>query len=208
MAEPTPEKAKAERVINLDQIVSANAFLDVQLGDAVERLQVSARFGAKVEDIVMTAMNLVEAIGKLRETYPKPTSIPASQPAVEEPKKKFELKPVPDAEKPPELPEGIEVYKDEFDRFVIEPKPDMKCSVKFYKDKLKWPVGAQINNWKNETVAQHLFPFGEFDLTKAQEKRVSGVMYWSKGSEYIIKDGERKGEKSHYKDLRLIQANL
>jgi hypothetical protein len=116
---------------------------------------------------------------------------------------------VPMAELPPDLPtmaEGgaSEYFKENFDSFEIAPQPDGKASVKFLKDGMKYPVGAPVNKWKNQSVAEILAPLGEFDVTKAQIVRVAGVQYYVNGNEYT----NQKGEKKHYKDLKRVEKAL
>jgi hypothetical protein len=164
---------------------------------------------------------LIDAYAILRNTHPKAQrvepvpEVKQEHPAPEgETKKPWEPKPVPESEVPPELPtnsaEGgpYEYFKEAFDRFVIQPQPDEKASVEFYRTGMGFPVGAKINKWKNVTVANALLPLGEFDPSKAQEIHKSGVMYWRKGGEFTISQGKYAGQKTHYKDLCLIQAVL
>lgn len=122
--------------------------------------------------------------------------------------KKFEAKPVSQGELPEGLPEGIECFKEDFDEIEITPQADNKATVAFLRDGMKFPVGAKINKWKNADVVQALHTLGEYDVTKAQKIRVAGSQYYSKGAEYIIAQGAHKGEKSNYKDLRLIVARF
>lgn len=117
-------------------------------------------------------------------------------------KKPYTEKPVPQSELPDDLPgasEGAgEYFKHDFDYFVVEPKPDNKATVKFYKDGLKWPVGAPINNWKAKSVQEALFRLGEIDVSKAQTVRVAGTQFYTYGNEYTKPDGT----KGRYKDFR------
>lgn len=76
MTEPKPE---VKMIYQQDQAVSVNAFMDVQIQDETIRLQISARHGAGVADIVRATSNLVEAYIKLRETYLRPT-VPSNTP--------------------------------------------------------------------------------------------------------------------------------
>jgi hypothetical protein len=126
--------------------------------------------------------------------------------------KPYEPKPVAANEIPAELPGpsegGVEYFKDEFDSFEVTPQADNKASVEFFKDGMKWPVGAKISKWKNDSVRTMLEPLGDIDPTKAEKYRVAGVQFWVKGNEYIIAQGTHKGEKSHYKNLKMVQATL
>lgn len=207
MTEPTQAVKQPEMDFTyaVDQQVSVNAFLEVEINGEAVKFQITSRYNSSADKIVKTAKAAIEAYSALRAEFPKPT-IAASQRQESGESKKFELKPVPAAELPEELPEGIEAYAEDFDELEITPVVDGKVSIAFYKDKLEFPIGARINKWKIENAAQILAPLGEYDLTKAQRIRAAGVQYWSKGNEYTITQGARKGEKSHYKDLRLIRA--
>lgn len=211
---PQPEP---QYLYNIDQKVSANAYFDADVDGEAVRFQVTTRHGATSEQIAATTERLIEAYKMLRGKFPKSDkAMPVETKPQEHPapdgKKPFEQRPVPVDQLPPDLPTGsaeggnVDYFKDEFDRIKITPEPDEKATVLFYKGKLEFPVGARINKWKNATVIQHLAPLGEFDPTKAQEVNVAGEMYWTIGSEYVIKNGPKAGQKSHYKDLRLIQA--
>lgn len=190
-----------------EQTASVNAFVDIDVNGEVVRFQITSRFGATPEMIAKTATSAVEAFKLLRESYPRPEGkvSPAPQQTTE---KKFEVKPVDAAELPEGLPDGIEAFKEDFDEIEITPVADGKVSIIFYRDGMKYPVGARVNKWKNDNAAQILNPLGEFDLTKAAKIRTAGTQYYSKGNEYIIASGAHKGEKSHYKDLRLITARF
>lgn len=206
MDTPTQD-VKQQFTYAVDQQVSVNAFIDIDIEGENVRFQITSRYNSTADKIVKTTKEAIAAFAALRVEYPRTERTPApAQPTQTQTgeKKKFENKPVPASELPEGLPEGIECFKDEFDYFVIEPKPDNKASVKFFKDNLEFAIGAQINNWKHDSVKQHLSRLGDFDPSIADKKRISGVMYWSKGNEYIISKGAHAGEKSHYKDLRLL----
>ncbi len=215
MANPNTEVSK---VFNMEQAVSVNSYFDVNVEGENVRLQVTTRSGATVERIVEIVSFHVEAYGLLRKSFPKPVNVipqmtgDGSQQQGGE-KKKFEPKPVPVAELPEGLPTAAEgghseYFKDEFDSIEITPLPDGKATVKFFKDGLKFPVGASINKWKHMDIRQMLQPIGDFDPSQPAKPRVSGSQYWVTGAEYIISSGQHAGEKSHYKNLKLIQANL
>ena len=162
-----------------------------------------------------SASSLFQAMGQAKEKIaeigkaPKTATPTAETPAAGVPEKKgYEQRPVPASELPEGLPEGIVVFKEDFDEVEIIPQPDNKASVSFWRDGLKFPIGAKINKWKNENVTQALLPLGEIDPTKAQKVRVAGTQFYSQGSEYIIAQGAHKGEKSHYKDFRLLVARF
>lgn len=202
MAEPTQE-VKTSFNYAVEQQVSVNAFIDVEINGEAVKFQITSRYNSTPDKIVKTTKAAIEAFAQIRSEYPRPFKIVVA-PEESGEKKKFELRPVPAAELPEGLPEGGEYFKDEFDYFEITPQPDDKATVKFFKDKLEFAIGASINKWKNENVRVALSALGDFDVTKAQKPRVSGVQYWTKGNEYVITKGAHQGEKSHYKDLRLI----
>ena len=200
----TPTEVK--HLFNEDQIVSANAYFDAEIDGESVRLQVTARFGSTPQTIADQIKALIEGYKLARQLYPRSTSNPA--PTVEQGEKKYEAKPVSTGDLPEGLPEGIEVFREDFDEIEITPQPDDKVTVTFLRDGMKFPVGAKINKWKIGNVAQSLTALGEYDFTKAQKIRVAGSQYYSKGSEYIIAQGAHKGEKSHYKDRRLVIARF
>ena len=136
------------------------------------------------------------------------TRQPENRTGAESEKKAYEPAPVSASDLPEGLPEGIECFKEDFDEIEITPQADDKATVTFYRDGMKFPVGAKINKWKCQNVVQALAPLGEFDVTKAQKVRTAGTQYYSKGSEYIIAQGAHKGEKSHYKDFRLAVSRF
>lgn len=213
---PTPEYQ-----YQVDQQASVNAFFDVSIGVEFVRLQITARYGSTPDKIAKTTEALISAYGLLRAAHPladvapKPAMSTVNAPqnvpqpiGAPEPKKVYTNTPVPASELPEGLPEGGEFYKQDFDYFIIEPQPDDKATVKFYKDGLEYPVGAQINKYKNNSVFEALHLLGSYDVTKAQKVRVAGVQYWYKGNEYTISKGAHSGEKSHYKNLSLILPTL
>jgi hypothetical protein len=211
MAEPTQAQKPTEQNFTyaVDQQVSVNAFFDAELNGENVRFQITSRYNSTAEKIVKTTQAAIEAFKLLRTEYPRTERMPApAQPVQAGEKKPFELRPVPASEMPEGVPEGIELFKDEFDYLIIEPKPDGKSSVAFYKDGLKWPVGGKINNWKHDKIKILLAPLGDIDPSAAAHLRKAGNMFWSKGSEYVIASGAHQGEKSHYKDIRTITASF
>jgi len=211
MANPTTEQ---QNTYALEQAVSINSYFDVNIEGENVRLQVTTRHGVAVERIVKDVENHIEAYTQLRQAHPR---ISAAEPATvtESGDKKFKYnQPIPMSELPPELPTNAaeggesEYYREEFDSFEITPQPDGKATVKFYKDKLEFPIGASINKWKHMDIRAMLQSLGDFDPSVPSKNRKAGVQFWVKGSEYVISQGAHKGEKSHYKNLKLIQAIL
>lgn len=138
---------------------------------------------------------------------PPPSGIPAEPPPATG--GKFEHKPVPAAELPPDLPTNAEggsseYFKDEFDYFVVTPQPDDRANVEFHKDGLKWPVGAPVKKWKHKTVSGMLQAFGEINPAEAKTYHMPGVQYWTLGNEYKKPDGTV----GHYKDLKRVEKKL
>lgn len=207
MTEPTKEvRTEMDFTYAVDQQVSVNAFFDVEINGEVVKMQITSRYNSSAEKIVKTTKALIDAYTTLRAEYAKPQGAPVNTSSATD--KKFEAKPISQNELPEGLPEGIECFKEDFDEIEITPQADNKATVTFFRDGMKFPVGAKINKWKNADVVQALNPLGEYDVTKAQKIRVAGSQYYSKGAEYIIAQGAHKGEKSNYKDLRLIVAKF
>ena len=211
----TPEKEQREYYYQVDQLVSVNAYFEAQIGNELVKFQVTSRYSASPEKIAATTESAIKAYELLREKFPLPERKPAT--IAEQPnaqgngnseKKTYTQTPVPTNLLPEGLPEG-EYFADEFDYFVVEPQPDEKATVKFYKDNLKFPVGANINKWKNAFVKQALSALVEnFDPAKAEKYRVAGKQFWTKGNEYTIASGTHAGEKSHYKDFRAVEMTF
>lgn len=205
MTQPNPEVKEQQYIYQTDQQVSVNAFVDVLVDGEAVKFQVTSRYGSTPEKIFKTTSAAIEAYRMLRQSYPKPEHAPrVSDVAPESGEKKYEPKPV----QHEGLPDGMDAFKEDFDEIEITPQPDDKVTVAFYRDGLKFPVGARINKWTIKNVTQALVPIGEFDLTKAAKIRVAGTQYYTNGAEYIVSTGAKKGEKSHYKDLRLIEARF
>lgn len=206
MTTPNAEAKQIEQDYHyqVDQQVSVNAFFDAPIDSETVRFQVTSRYGASPEKIIRTTEAAIEAYKQLRATHPLPERVApqAQAPANGNGEKKaYEQKPV----APPEgLPDG-EYFTDEFDYFVVEPQPDNKATVKFYKDGLKYPVGAQINKWKNERVAQAIgLIVHEFNPAKADKYRIAGKQFWTKGNTYTKTDGTP----GQYKDFRAVEATF
>lgn len=191
-----------KHLFNEEQITSANVYFEADIDGESVKIQLTARFGSSPQLVADQAKALIEGYRLARQAYPRP-SRPASVATPEsEPAKKFEKKP---AENLPEgLPDGIIAFKEDFDEIEVTPQADNKVTVAFLRDGMKYPVGAKMNKWKNENAAKSLVALGEFDLTKAAKIRVAGTQYYSEGNEFT----NQKGEKSHYKDLRLIEARF
>ena len=195
----TPDVTQQQFVYHTDQQVSVNAFIDIDVDGETVKFQVTSRYASTPEKIAKTTQAAIEAFRSLRATYPRPEG-KVSQAAPVQTEKKYEAKPV----QHEGLPEGMDAFKEDFDEIEITPQADDKVTVAFLRDGMKFPVGAKMNKWKISNATQTLAPIGEFDLTKAAKKRVAGTQYYTNGSEFI----NQKGEKSHYKDLRLIEARF
>lgn len=194
----TPTEVK--HLFNEDQISSANAYFDVDIDGEAVKLQITARFGSTPQVISDQVKAIVEGYRMARQNYPRPVNSTAHQPTEPNGEKKYEPKPV----KHEGLPEGMEAFKEDFDEIEITPQADEKVTVAFYRDGLKFPVGAKINKWKIQNAAQSLNVLGELDLTKAAKVRVAGTQYYTNGSSYI----NSKNEKAFYKDIRLVEARF
>lgn len=112
--------------------------------------------------------------------------------------------PLSQAEVPAELVEiNKDIFAADFDYILIKPDLDEKSVVEFWKDDLKYPVGAKINKWKHDTIKQKLatLEVADLDPSKPAKVRIAGVQYWTKGAEFT----NQKGEKSNYKDFLLAK---
>lgn len=197
----TPD-VQQQFVYHTDQQVSVNAFIDIDVDGEPVRFQVTNRYNATAEKIAKTTQAAIEAYKALRANYPRPEGkvAPSNAPA-QSSEKKYEPKPV----RHEGLPEGMEAFKEDFDEIEITPQADDKVTVAFYRDGMKYPVGAKMNKWKIANAAQTLSALLEqVDLTKAAKVRVAGTQYYTNGNEFT----NQKGEKSHYKDLRLIESRF
>lgn len=201
MTTPNPEVKEQQFVYHTDQQVSVNAFIDIDVEGEPVRFQVTSRYGSSPDKITKTTQAAIEAFKALRATYPRPVGKP-NQPVSETGEKKaYEPKPV----QHEGLPEGMEAFKEDFDEIEITPHADNKVTVAFYRDGLKFPVGAKMNKWKIENAQTSLAKLLEHvDLTKAAKMRVAGTQYYTNGNEYLDSNGNKK----HYKDLRLIEARF
>ena len=81
MATDTPQDIKQDYHYQVDQQVSVNSFLDVEVGGENVRFQVTNRYGATPEKIVKTVRANIEAFAILRETFPR-ALVQASAPQV------------------------------------------------------------------------------------------------------------------------------
>lgn len=208
---------ETKNIYNMEQAVSANGRLDVDIDGEHHNILVTVRNGADPERVASVVSVYIEGIRILRKAYPltevvKEAQAQAAPVSSGETKKPYQPTPVPENELPAELVFGdseggpIEFFKDAFDYCVVEPQPDDKATVKFYKTGLQFPVGASINKWKVGNVAEALTALGDIDPTKAQKIVRAGVQFWVRGSEYVIAKGQHAGQKSHYKNLKLILA--
>lgn len=201
------QKTDQQYLYHTDQQVSVNAFIEVDLEGENVRFQVTSRYGSTPEKIIKTTQAAIEAYKAIRASYPLPKREPRTtanttemnhEPSGES---KYTPKPV----QHEGLPEGMEAYKEDFDEIEITPQPDEKVNVVFYRDGMKYPVGAKISKWKIATANQALSSLLEqVDLTKPAKVRVAGTQYYTLGSEFTTP----QGKKSHYKDLRLIEARF
>jgi|SRR6185369_16402663 len=116
--------------------------------------------------------------------------------------------PLPASQVPSELADlNVDVFAADFDEFVVEPKPDGKSVVKFFKDGLEFPVGATMNQWKHDTIKEALAQLTDKEINpkEAEKYRIGGTQYFVLGNEYVIQQGQHKGEKSRYKNLKLLK---
>jgi hypothetical protein len=221
-----------QQVQNLSDLASFNAFCMVKLpkGGSVST-QLTYRHGMPEEAYIEDFQKWYRILSRLEadggdepyvEFWNGAKSTPASPAHVSQPDKpsngngsggsggsKRNYKdPIPQAELPAELVEVNEnVYAADFDYILIKPDLDNKSVVEFWKDDLKFPVGAKMNKWKHDTIAGKLATLDlsePVDPSKPAKIRVAGIQYWSKGGEYeYTKDGVT--HKTNYKDLLLVK---
>lgn len=72
MASPNTEGKNLQYTYSVEQEVSVNAFLDVEIAGETHKLQVTSRYGSTEEKIVSTVNNVIGAIGRLRADYKIP----------------------------------------------------------------------------------------------------------------------------------------
>ena len=225
-----PSEAKEEVKVSvpktqtqeLTDLTSFNAYAFVTLSDGQNvGVQITSRHGIPadrqyadfktfVEFLDLCAKDsFVKFVDKRNGTYPSEANSKPAEKTEGAPEKKARRwdEPVPQAELPAELVDvTVDVYTQEFDVIKVLPQPDDKANVEFWKDNLKFPVGAKINKAKYETIKgylSHLELDKEIDPAKAGEYRVAGIQYWTEGAEY-----EYQGQKKHYKNIVLLKPAL
>lgn len=75
MTEPNTE---VKKLFNLDQAVSVNSFLDIQIDGVTEKLQVTTRAGATAEQITKVVNAHLDAVSQIRKAHPAPANNPES----------------------------------------------------------------------------------------------------------------------------------
>ena len=78
-AKSQPEKIEQDYHYQVDQQVSVNAFLDVDLIGETVRFQVTNRYGATTEKITKTVRANIEAYKLLRQEFPRQLAQPQKQ---------------------------------------------------------------------------------------------------------------------------------
>jgi len=82
MTEPTQAvKQEMEFMYQVDQQVSVNAFIDIDINGEAVRFQITNRYNSNPEKIVKTTQAAIEAFTQLRSLYPRSVQIPQSKPA-------------------------------------------------------------------------------------------------------------------------------
>lgn len=231
MSEANQEVTK-EQVQNVTDLTSFNAYAFITLSDGQSvGVQITGRHGIPAERMyedfkafasfldMCATDHAVKFVDKRNGTYPneaqngaKSVSIaPNGANTSKSDSKRDWKKPLPASEVPAELTDlNEDVYGVEFDYFVVEPKPEGKSVVKFFKDGLEFPVGAQMNQWKHETIKEALAQLTEKEINpkEAEKYHIAGIQYFVLGSEYTIQQGAHKGEKARYKNLKLLKPAL
>ena len=82
MTEPTQAvKSEMEFMYQVDQQVSVNAFIDIDINGESVRFQITNRYNSSAEKIVKTTTAAIEAFTALRAQYPRSVQPPQSKPA-------------------------------------------------------------------------------------------------------------------------------
>ena len=82
MTEPNQAvKQEMEFTYSVDQQVSVNAFIDIDINGEPVRFQITNRYNSNPEKIVKTTQAAIEAFTQLRGLYPRSVQSPQSKPA-------------------------------------------------------------------------------------------------------------------------------
>ena len=82
MTEPTQAvKSEMDFIYQVDQQVSVNAFIDIDINGEPVRFQITNRYNSSAEKIVKTTTAAIEAFAALRAQYPRSVQIPQPKPA-------------------------------------------------------------------------------------------------------------------------------
>ncbi len=219
-SEAKQENPSKQLVNNLTDLSSFTAFGVVTLSDGQRvNVQMTNRHGLPAEKMYEDYKDYVKFLDLCAQDHNVEywdgnrsngdSKTPAAKNNGSTPEKKARRwdEPVPNAELPAELAEvTVDVFTQEFDVIKVLPQPDDKANVEFWKDNLKFPVGAKLNKAKYETIKgyfSHLELENMIDPAKAGEYRIAGIQYWTQGNEY-----EYNGEKKHYKNIVLLKPAL
>jgi hypothetical protein len=184
----TETKPEQEYVYQVDQQVSVNAFIDVDVRGENVRFQITNRYGASPEKVIKTAMASIEAYIALRDLFPRTLVTPTLPP-----EKKLDgtqpqsvmgnTRPVVDTST-----NTLEVVKVE-----VTPKPDGKAELKLYAAGHKYPdlyhngktqqLVAALSTSGYEWTEEQFRTAGSFDVTFYADWRNSERMN-NKGNPY------------------------
>jgi len=170
---------------SVDQQVSVNAFIDIEINGEPVRFQITSRYNSTAEKIVKTTKASIEAFALIRAEYPKP-----SQPA--QPAKSETVK----AETTGTELQTLEVVKME-----TTPKPENKVELKLYAANHQYP-----DLYHNGTVEQVLAALSGTGLEWKREQLTVAASYdvkfladW-RNSEKLNKNGKPYKNIVNYRD--------
>ncbi len=185
MTEPTQAVNATSFNYSVDQQVSVNAFIDIEINGEPVRFQITSRYNSTAEKIVKTTKAAIEAFALIRAEYHKPSQ--PTQPAKSETAK---------AETPGTELQTLEVVKME-----TTPKPDNKVELKLYAANHQYP-----DLYHNGTVDQVLAALSATGLEWKREQLTVAASYdvkfladW-RNSEKLNKNGKPYKNIVNYRD--------
>ena len=210
MTEPTvTPKKEIAYVYAVDQQVSINTFLDVDIDGETFKLQLTTRHQASTEKIVNDFLATIGALRLIRETYPKPTLPAATAPkqdaavtiALDEgnPQMAAEIQAAGAAVPPSRKGAGV-IYQT-FDADIVEvlPQPDEKVTICFYGTNDKYPR-VKVNKWKLAAADGLMKHVTSESMGKPAKYTLRCRVYYTDGAEYHTDNGS-----GHYKDIEHVR---
>ena len=186
---------KMDYTYSIDQKVSLNAFVEVEVNGAFMKVQVTARHGAQSKEIVDNFNQLVDALNTI--TLQHPLSVKSN--ATSDKKDGYQSPVAKDV--PARLDQSREWFVDDFDWATVEPLPDGKGTIKFFKEGLDWPIHKCVK-WNNDSIVGLIGNIKGFEPSEAKKYGWPGKVIWSEGKEY-----EYKGVTRRYKNVSAVIYN-